>query len=161
MPQGRSSLTIILREEDVTDHVLAELAKRRAELAGEAEALRARLARIATDLGHPDAVIRQFDPDFDTATIRPKRARAADATSRGETCRFVLDVLRRAAAPMTTAAIAARLIAERSLDRQGRQARRRVMGCVGLALRRQRKNGTVQSIPGPGPGPFVLWEIVR
>ena len=42
----------------MTEHVLSGLVKRRAELAGEAETLRARLAQIATDTGHLDAVIR-------------------------------------------------------------------------------------------------------
>ncbi len=42
----------------MTDYVLAGLTKRRAELSGEADALRNRLARIAADLGHLDAVIR-------------------------------------------------------------------------------------------------------
>ncbi len=46
----------------MTEHVLSGLTKRRAELAGEAETLRARLAQIAIDMGHLDAVIRQFDP---------------------------------------------------------------------------------------------------
>ena len=64
----------------MAEHVLSGLAKRRAELAGEADALRARLAAIATDLGHLDAVIRLFDPDYDLGAIRPKRPRDADAT---------------------------------------------------------------------------------
>ena len=66
----------------MTDYVLAGLAKRRAELAGEAETLRARLAQIATDTGHLDAVIRQFDPDYDLGSIRPKRPRVQDVEDR-------------------------------------------------------------------------------
>jgi len=42
----------------MTEHVLSRLTKRRAELAGEADTLKARLAQIGTDLGHLDAVIR-------------------------------------------------------------------------------------------------------
>jgi len=42
----------------MTDYVLAGLTKRRAELAGEADTLKTRLAQIGTDLGHLDAVIR-------------------------------------------------------------------------------------------------------
>ena len=59
----------------MTEHVLSDLVKRRAELASEAESLRTRLAQIATDLGHLDAVIRQFDPGYDLGSIRPKRPR--------------------------------------------------------------------------------------
>ncbi len=57
------------------EHVLSGLARKRAELAGEAEALRARLAQIAASLEHLDAAIRLFDPDYDLAAIRPKRPR--------------------------------------------------------------------------------------
>jgi hypothetical protein len=66
----------------VTDFVLSGLVKRRAELAGEAEVIRARLAAIAADLGHLDAVIRQFDPAFDVAAIRPRKVKPVDAVDR-------------------------------------------------------------------------------
>jgi hypothetical protein len=84
----------------MTDPVLSGLVKRRAELAGEADALRGRLAQIAADLGHLDATIRLFDPDFDLAAIRPKRARSGVDANRGATIRHALDVLRRAGKPM-------------------------------------------------------------
>jgi len=45
----------------MTDYVLAGLTKRRAGLTEEADAHRARLVQIGTDVGHLDAVIRQFD----------------------------------------------------------------------------------------------------
>jgi hypothetical protein len=142
----------------MADYVVAGLVKRRAELTGEADALRTRVTQIAADIAHLDAVIRQFDPDFDLAAIRPKRVHAVNAAGRGETCRFVLDVLREAVAPMTTADIAARLIAKHGMEGQDRQGRHRAMGRVGIALRRQRENGIVRSVSGPGQ--FVLWEII-
>ena len=45
------------------EHVLSALARKRGELAGEADALRARLAQIGADLAHVDATIRLFDPE--------------------------------------------------------------------------------------------------
>lgn len=80
----------------MVDYVLSGLVKRRAELAGEADALKARLARIATDLGHLDATIRLFDPDHDVAGIRPRRPRGPDVAGRGEMTRAILAVLREA-----------------------------------------------------------------
>ena len=71
--------------------VLSGLIRKRAEMAGEAEALRTRLAAIAASMGHVDAVIGLFDPSFDFASIRPKRPRAPDATKPGEMSRFVLE----------------------------------------------------------------------
>ena len=97
----------------MTDYVLAGLTKRRAKLTGEAETLRARLAQIATDVGHLDAVIRQFDPDYDLASIQPKRARPDDTAGRGEISRFILQVLREATAPVATHNVVRRLMAER------------------------------------------------
>jgi len=105
----------------MTDYVLAGLTKRRAELSGEAETLRSRLAQIATDVGHLDAVIRQFDPDYDLGSIRPKRARPDDAAGRGEISRFVLQVMREATEPVATHDVARRLMIERGQDAGDRQ----------------------------------------
>lgn len=71
----------------MSQQIIAGLVKRRAELAGEAEALKARIAGIATDIGHLDATIRLFDPDHDIAAIRPKRPRGPDVAGRGEMLR--------------------------------------------------------------------------
>ena len=99
----------------MADYVLAGQTKRRAELAGEAEAIRARLARIATDLGHLDATIRLFDPDHDVAGIRPKRARGPRAAGRGGMARLVPGALRDAPGPMVTADVVERVMAARGV----------------------------------------------
>jgi hypothetical protein len=143
----------------MTEHVLSALAKRRAELAGEAGALTPRLAAIATDMGHLDAVIRQFDPEYSIASIRPKRPRGPDVARPGEMSRFVLGVLREATEPMPTPVIAARLMAERGMDGQDRRRVRDVTKRVGMALRHQEQRGTVRSQPGPGR--VLLWEVMR
>ena len=70
--------------------IVGGLVKRRAELTGESDVLRARIAQIGTDLGHLDAVIRQFDPHHDIAGIRSKRPRSPDAAGRGEMSRAIL-----------------------------------------------------------------------
>lgn len=135
----------------MADYVVSGLVKRRAELAGEAEALKARLAQIATDLGHLDATIRLFAPDFDLAAIRPKRPRAAGTAGRGEMSRAVLGVLREAAEPMTTAAVVAAVMATRGMDAQDKAAGR-MMDRVGMALRRQEKNEVVRGERREGQG---------
>jgi len=141
----------------MTGHVLSGLTKRRAELTGEAETLKTRLAQIATDIGHLDAVIRQFDPDYDLAGIRPKRSRGPDAARPGEMSRFVLGVLRKAAEPMPTPDIAARFMAERGMDGQDRRLAERITKRIVSTLRHQAGKSTVQSQPGPGR--VLLWEI--
>jgi hypothetical protein len=143
----------------MADYVIAGLVKRRAELAGEADALKARLAQIGTDLGHLDATICLFDPDHDLAAIRPKRVRNGDAAHRGEMSRAVLGVLRQASEPMTTAAVVAAVMAGRGMDAQDRKAVGLMMGRVGMALRRQEKNGAVRGTRRMGQA--VVWGIVR
>lgn len=139
------------------EHVLSALARKRGELAGEAEALRARLAQIGTDLAHVDATIRLFDPGYDLAGIRAKRPRGPDVARPGEMSRFVLDALREAAEPMPTPAIAARLMAGRDLDARDRALVRNLTKRVGMALRHQEQRGTVRSEAGPGR--VLLWSV--
>ncbi len=143
----------------MTDYVLAGLTKRRAELSGEAETLRSRLAQIAADVGHLDAVIRQFDPDFDLGSIQPKRVRPEDAAGRGDISRFILQVLREAAEPVATHDVVRRLMVGRGQDAGDRQLVRLTMKRVGMAFSRQKALGTVRAIQGPGP--VTLWEIAR
>jgi hypothetical protein len=143
----------------MTDYVLAGLTKRRAELTGEGDALRLRLTKIATDLGHLDAVIEQFDPDYDLGSIRPKRPRGPDVARRGEMSRFVLGVLRDAAAPVLTSDIAAKFMAARGMDGQDRKLVERITKRIVSTLRHQGQKGTVRSQPGPGR--MLLWEVAR
>ncbi len=143
----------------MADYVLAGLTKRRAELAGEAGALRARLAQIGTDLGHLDAVIRQFDPEYDLGAIRAKRPRGPNVAGRGEMSRFVLGVLREAREPMPTPDITARFMAQRGVDGQDRKLAERITKRIVSTLRHQGQKGTVRSQPGPGR--VLLWEEVR
>jgi len=143
----------------MTDYVLAGLTKRRAELTGEADMLKARLAQIGVDVGHLDAVIRQFDPDYDLGSIRPKRLRGPDVAGRGEMSRFILSVLREATEPVTTQETARRLMVERGQDMEDRRLVAQTMKRVGMAFSRQKALETVRAIQGAGS--VTLWDIVR
>lgn len=134
----------------MADYVISGLVKRRAELAGEADALRARMARIGTDIGHLDAVIRQFDPDYNLVGIRPKRPRGADVAGRGERSRFILGVLRNAPEPVTVATIVQRIIAEGGGDAADGPHARMMAKRVAMSLRHQERQGTVRSVQEPG-----------
>ncbi len=141
----------------MTEHVLSGLVKRVADLAGEAETLRARLAQIGTDLGHLDAVIRQFDPDYDLGAIRAKRPRGPNVAGRGEMSRFILKVLREAPEPVTTQEVTRRLMAERGQDAGDRRLVAQTMKRVGMALSRQKAAGTVWATQRAGIA--TLWEV--
>lgn len=141
----------------MTNYVLAGLTKRRAELAGEADTLKARLAQIGNDVGHLDAVIRQFDPDYDLGSIRPKRPRGPDIAGRGEMSRFILSVLRAATEPVTTQEVTRRLMTERGQDMEDRRLVVQTTKRVGMALSRQKANGAVRSEQSAGQA--ALWRI--
>ena len=139
--------------------IVSGLTKRRAELSGEADTLRARLAAIGTDLGHLDAVIRQFDPEHDIAAIRPKRPRGPNTARPGEMSRYVLGVLREAKGPLTTVEVARRFMVDCGVDAADGRAARLATKRVGMALGHQRGKGTVRSLSGSGM--VLLWEVVR
>ncbi len=143
----------------MTEHVLSALAKHRAELAGEADALRARLAAITADISHVDAVIRQFDPDYDLGRIRPKRPRGPDVAKRGERSWAILAVLREAGGPLTVAEITRRVLARDGQDDGDRNAMPRLAKRIGMTLWRQAQRGTVRSEQGPSQ--LMVWDVVR
>jgi len=143
----------------MTDYVLSGMVKRRAELSGEANALRNRLAQISADLVHLDAVIRQFDPDHDIPGIRPKRPRGTGTAERGEMSRFVLGVLREAPLPVTVATIAQQLLVECGVDVTDTKRARLMNKRVSMTLRHQERRGTVRAVRALGQA--AVWEIVR
>ncbi len=98
-----------------------------------------------------------FNPDYDLAAIRPKRVGAGSAAGRGEMSRAVLGVLREAAGPTTTAAVVAAIMTGRAMAGQDRKAVDLMMGRVGMALRRQERNGVVRSEREPGQA--VAWRL--
>ena len=143
----------------MTDHVVSALTKRRAELSGQAEAHRAHLAKIAADLVHLDAVIRQFDPTHDLAAIRPKRPRGPDVARRGERSRALLAVLREAAEPIPAAEVVRRMMVRQGQDGDDTALVARLGRCVETAVGRQEKRGTVRAVREVGR--VARWEIAR
>ncbi len=142
------------------DYVLNGLTKRRAELTGEIERTHAALRKMVEDLENLDQTIRQFAPDFQVETIRPKAFRPpADWAHRGEMSRVAVSILRQATEPMTTRDVALELLITRAMDPSDRRMLRTMMRRVGSALRMQRENGSVRSTQGAGQ--FVLWEVAR
>ena len=138
--------------------IVTGLVKRRSELAGEAEAIRTRLAQIGTDLGHLDAVIRQFDPEHYIAAIRPKRSRSPDAAGGGEMSQVVLGVLQEATELLLTAEVTRRLAKAQGVDAAYRKARRLLGKRVGMTLKSPESAGDVNRPAGPGA--MVLWNAI-
>lgn len=121
-----------------TSLVLSGLVTKRAEMAGEIEALRTRVARLQADLAHLDAVIRIMDPAAEPEAIKPKVPRnRCEWFGRGELFRLAMDALRTAPEPLTALEIARAVVERKGLDDAGPFVLRRVTGMVDALLRRR------------------------
>ena len=119
------------------DLATSALIRKRAELAGEIEALRTRVANLQADLAHLDAVIRILDPATEPDAIRPKVPRnACDWFGRGELFRLAMDALRGVTEPQTAGQIAQAVMAAKGLTASP-YAVRRITGMVDATLRRR------------------------
>ena len=140
-------------------YVLPGLVKRRSMLAGQLEAAQAEAARLHADIAAVDAVIRQLDPSCPVDAIATKRARGRGCND-GATAgmgRTVLDVLRRAGAPLPLPEVARRIVALRGLDPSSGAVLAAIEGSAGRALRHQRSLGTVRNPRKEGR--LALWEL--
>jgi hypothetical protein len=98
-------------------HVISALRGKRAELSGELIAAEKRIIQLRADLDCLDGAIRVFDPTAEPRKIRPVQLRPTPGPiPRGQCSRAVLDMLRRAAEPMTAREIATQLAADYRMD---------------------------------------------
>jgi hypothetical protein len=136
---------------------VAALVRKRAELAGRAEHVRAELEAMLAGLAALDTTLRLFDPAIEVEAIRPLPCGPRrEGAPLGMRARDVLGVLREAGRPMTAREIAARLLeakgagGEAGLLEQARET-------VAASLRRQRARGVVAF--GPDGGRSGLWRL--
>jgi hypothetical protein len=102
-------------------HVVSALVAKRAELSGIIQRIERQLAGHRDSLAHLDATILLFDPDAKPSGIKPKTTRQRNTWFRQNECiRAIYDVLRSAPEPMTTRAIAERIIAAKGIPDEGR-----------------------------------------
>lgn len=91
--------------------VVAALAEKRAELAGQIEAAERRLRTMHESLVHLDATLRLFDPSFRPESVKARRPSTALPVI-ADLYRYVLDALRMAPGPLSSREIA-RAVMER------------------------------------------------
>lgn len=138
-------------------NVVSHLIAKRAEMAGEIEALQMRVRAMLIDLDALDSTIRVFQPDIDLEEVRPKALPPRHAGYRGEVARAVMNILRTEKRPMAVRDIALRVMAERSLNAADKHLVNTIKKRIGACLRHNRKRGVVNNIEGPGNA--VLWQI--
>jgi hypothetical protein len=140
-------------------HVVTGLIEKRREIAGQIEALQARMRQAVADLDHVEAAIRLFKPDIDLEEIAPRVVPPPHAAFKAEVSRIVLDTLRRTTRPLSTREVALALMKARGLNiadpKIVRTIQQRTVACLGHWKRR----GYLKSAPGPGAKSALVWEI--
>jgi hypothetical protein len=106
---------------DSYQHAISGLLTKRAELLGEAETIRDRLAAIKNDLDALDRTLRNtFAYDGDLETMMPRQKRHV-VFGRGELFRQIMTVLRQANGPMTSRQIAQEIVSTSGMDARDRK----------------------------------------
>ena len=138
-------------------NVVSHLIAKRAEMAGEIEAMQMRVRQMLIDLDALNSTIRVFQPDIDLEEVRPKQLPPRHAGYRGEVARAVMNILRTEKRPMAARDIALRVMAERSLNAADKHLVNTIKKRIGACLRHNRKRGSVRSVNGQSK--ITLWQI--
>lgn len=95
---------------------VAQLIHLHAQIGARLQANRAERAKLAADMKHVEAVIRLFDPSYDTRRIAVKRRNKANPYLRkGTAWRNALGVLRTAEKALTVREVAERILSGKGL----------------------------------------------
>lgn len=141
-------------------HVVSALKERRVKLATDIEGLQAQLRKAVIDLDHVEATLKQFDPDVNLGELGPRKVPQVLTDIHGDTGRVILDTLRTATAPISTAAVCEEVMRARGLDTDDKGLCRLMMKRTVANLKHwSKKRGLVRSLPGSGQQ--FVWELVR
>ncbi|HEY4944108.1 MAG TPA: hypothetical protein VII56_21960 [Rhizomicrobium sp.] len=141
-------------------HVVSALKEKRIKLATEIEGLQSQLRQRVIDLDHCEATLRLFDPDADFAALGPRKVPQVLTDIHGDTGRVILDTLRTATAPVSTAKVCEAVMRARGLDTDDKGLCRLMMKRTVANLKHwSKKRGLVRSLPGVGQQ--LAWELVR
>ena len=138
---------------------LSGLLRKRAEIAGHAEALRAQFQEQLSALDHVDAVIRILKPDIDLADLPVRVAPPALSGTRGDLQRFLLTQLRTANGPLDTFQLAEHVMQKRGLDPADRVVAKLIQKRTGYAMAKLRRAGKVTSKRAHRSAPLE-WSVV-
>jgi hypothetical protein len=127
------------------DHTISGLLKKRADLYGEAEQIRDRLAEIKNDIGALDRTLGVLGYDGDLDAAMPRQRREV-IFGRGELTRAIYDELRTADEPLGSRDIARSIITMRGEDARDRRYISDLTKRVSKALRIMSQEGGVRRL---------------
>jgi hypothetical protein len=139
---------------DPSHPAVAYLVRLHADLGGRILENRKEAKRLAESMKHVEAVIRLFDPAYDTRRISVRRRYKGNAWfKRGTLLRHALDVLRKAQGPLTAREITERMLAARGVTNVNPKDMRGLIASVQTSL--QLHNG--KSVRKVGEGIPSRW----
>ena len=139
-------------------HVVTALRSKRAELAGQIDALQDQLREAMIAVDHVDSTLRLFVPDIDLDEIKPKPLPPRHHAFKGQVTRSILAMLRKEG-PMDAKAITLRLMAERELNLNDKVLAKAMQKRIGAALRNLRERQLARSEQGSGG--MLVWGLTR
>lgn len=140
------------------DLTIQGLIRKRAELAGQVEAIHCQLSSLMAQLNAIDTSIQVFRPGIELADLPEKVPPAPFTAFRGEFQRFLLDQLRQADRPLTTFELAEAMMDRRGLDKGDRIVFTLIARRTGYALTKMRKAGKVERRPH-GQSRLMEWSL--
>ena len=141
---------------DTFEHAISGLLTKRADLLGEAEGLRDRMAEIRNDVEAMDRALRALGYDGDLNAIMPRQKRQA-IFGPGELSRAIYDELRIAEEPLTSRQVAQGVLAVKGQDSRDRRLMSDHVRRVSKALRIMKGRGEVTSAADPHGN--LMWSL--
>lgn len=137
------------------DHTIAGLLTKRADLLGEAETIRDRLAAIKNDVDALDRTLNVLGYDGDLDAQMPRQKRHV-IFGRGELSKQIFAVLRRSDKPMTSREIAQDIVSDSGLDARDRKFVTDLTKRVSKACRQGKDGVIVKATDAQGN---VVWSV--
>jgi hypothetical protein len=138
------------------EHTISGLLKKRSELMGEAQELRARQAGVSNAIDSIDYVLRSLGYQGDLDGMRPRSNRVV-YFHRNELRRFLIDELRNASSPLSARDLAEKIIGLEGKDARDRTLRNDMVKRVGKSLKLLRQQGVAVS---RGRNGDLVWMLV-
>ena len=133
------------------------LVRLHADLGGRILENRKEAARLAESMKHVEAVIRLFDPAYDTRRISVRRRYKGNPWfKRGTILRHALDVLRKAQGPLTAREITEAMLTAKGVSGATPKAMRGLIASVQTSL----QNHDGKTVGRVGEGMPGRWRIV-
>lgn len=143
-------------------NTVAGLVAKHAELTALREKYRGEIKKLTVDIDHLDAAIRLFDPNADTYAI--KEYVTKHRAQKGTVKRFVLNMLRESAKPLTSRQLTEAWVADRGLvadEATYVTIRKRIGACIKTCASQGLIEERGLTEDHGEYGPYKLWAIKR